>query len=96
MSAAVIVAVQKKYISRFTEANAIDASNAKSLTELDLRDRFIFRMMVKRGVFINAGNDKFYLDKQGLENFEARRIKIVFSVVFILAIIILLINFLNK
>jgi len=87
MSGSVIVAIQKKYVRKFSAANAFDLKNAKSLEELDLRDRLIFRRMVDRGVFREAPNGKFYLDKDSLALFEERRRKIFLVVLFFVLIV---------
>ena len=83
MGAEVIIAIQKKYVRRFKDANAFDIKSAKSLEELNLSNRYIFRRMVDKGVFCEAPNQKFYIDKNALELFESRRRKILLLTLFV-------------
>ena len=80
-------AIQRRYIRRFKEANAYDFNSAKSLHELGLRNRFVFQRLVRRGVFCEAPNQKYYIDINGLELFELRKRRILFAVLFIVIII---------
>ncbi len=89
MSAAVIIALQKKYVRKFQESGAFDIKSARSLEELGLKDRHLFRRMVSRGVFIPAPNNKFYIDKDALELFEARRRKIMLAILFVVLIVMI-------
>lgn len=73
MSAAVIVMRQNRYMRRFADAGATSAGQARSLAELDLRDTWIFRRMVAAGVFRPAGEDRWYLDTAGAEQFRSHR-----------------------
>lgn len=91
MSAEVIAAIQHKYIRKFTQAEAFDIDKAKTLEELGLRDRFIFRRMVAAGVFKSSDNIKYYLDTKELSNYRMRRLKIVLALVVIIILLIIII-----
>lgn len=89
MSGAVVIAIQKKYVRKFSEANAFDVNTAKSLEELGLSDKLIFRRMVRRGLFREAPNNRFYIDRDALQAFEARRLRIMLVVLFVSLLIMI-------
>jgi hypothetical protein len=90
MAGEYIIIKQNRYMRIFRKAGAVDRGRAKPLDVLGVREKGIFRHMVDRGVFINAGGDLYYMDPNAAEQFIAARRKRVFFML-ILALIALLI-----
>ncbi|MCP4642332.1 MAG: hypothetical protein GY851_17940 [bacterium] len=70
---AVIVMRQNRYMRRFREAGATSADRAVTLDEIGCRDHWIFRRMVRRGVFVHLGEGRYFLDEAGASRFVRRR-----------------------
>lgn len=93
MSAAgAIVVRQNKYIRRFRNAEALSPETAKTLEELGIRESWTFSRMVGRGVFIEAGEGRYYMDPIGEDQFLAGRWMRIIATVIIGLIIVLLIG----
>jgi len=97
MTAAVIAMRQNRYMNRFAEAGATDAEHAATLEALGSRQSWIFRRMVRQGVFVDCGQARFYMDVAASREFVRRRRKriivflvlcaVVFAVMLILALL---------
>jgi hypothetical protein len=73
-AAAVIILRRKKFIRRFTERGATTPDRAVPFAEVGMRRSWIFDQMVDRGVFVNVGHDRFYMDEQRARAFlDAQR-----------------------
>lgn len=83
---------QNQYIRIFRKAEAVDRGRAKPLDVLGVRETGIFRRMVGKGVFINAGGDLYYMDPNAARGFIAARRKRVFFML-VLALVALLVLF---
>ena len=63
-AAAVIILRRKKFIRRFAEQGATCPDRAIPFEDVDMRRSWIFDQMVSRGVFVRAGNDRFYMNQE--------------------------------
>lgn len=95
MSGAVIIHKQNRFMRRFSEERATDPAHSVTLEELGFRESWVFRRMVKRGVFVAVGSGRYYLDEDAAQQFRRwRRAKIgvVLLVVLIVWVVILTIR----
>lgn len=73
-AAAVIILRRKRFIRRFRELGATSPDRAVAFTDLGLRRSWIFRQMVSRGVFMPAGEDRYYVNERAAGEFlDAQR-----------------------
>lgn len=94
-AAAVIILRRKKFIRRFAEQGATSPDRAIPFAEVGMRRSWIFDQMVSRGVFIHAGQDRFYMDEQAAEAFlgaQRTRARIIGGVLLLLFLIFLLLS----
>ena len=91
MNGGTVIAVrQNKYIRSFRRAGADAPQSARTLEDLHLRDSWIFRRMVGRGIFVPADQDRWYISESAAENFlRARRTIVLSFVVVSLAILVI-------
>ncbi|MGA2361734.1 MAG: hypothetical protein ABSG73_04665 [Candidatus Aminicenantales bacterium] len=90
MAGEYIIIKQNQYMRVFRKAEAVDRGRAKPLDVLGVRETGIFRRMMDRGVFINAGGNLYYMDPNAAKEFVAARRKRVFFML-VLALIALLV-----
>jgi len=84
---------KKKYLRVFRKAGAINEKSAKSLEDLKLHNSLIFRRMVTRGIFVQTGDSRYYLNQPVAEVYENNRkyyarIILLIVILIVLAIII--------
>lgn len=99
MSAAVIIARQNSYMRRFRNSNATIPENAILLGDLGIRNSWLFRRMVRRGVFIETEPGRFYMDESGAKAFVALRIRkalLATAILTVVALLLLLITQLTR
>lgn len=72
MSGAVVMH-QNRLMRRFQDAQATDPKSAVTLAELGCRNSWIFRRMVARGVFVETGDSRFYMDEKAAQSFVKMR-----------------------
>lgn len=60
-AAAVIIIRQKRMIRSFIAAGATNAANARSFSELGLRESWITRRLIKAGVFVKVEAGRYYV-----------------------------------
>ena len=89
-----VIAVQiRKIISRFEQHGAVSPGQARSLEELGLSDRLIFRRLVRNGVIVEVLPGRYYMNLEKLDEFNAMRrkkIAIVLGLIIIGTLIFLL------
>ena len=87
---AVIIRRQNRLMEQFRAAGATSAANAVDPDALGCRVSWVFRRMVSQGVFLDAGDGRFYLDENGAARFVLlRRVRIVvFTVVMLLVFVV--------
>lgn len=66
-AAAVIIMRRKRLIRRFREAGATAPERAIPFGEVGIRRSWIFDQMLSRGVFLEAGPDRYYVDERAAE-----------------------------
>ena len=84
----IVVTKTRKLINRFRNFGAINEENAKTLDELKLSRRLIFRKYFSHSVIIET-HGKYYLDEQNLINYRTKKRMILIPLVVIFMIIIL-------
>jgi len=72
-AAAVIIMRRKQLVQAFREVGATDAEHAVSLEQLGKRRSWLFDQMVKRDVFLAAGNGRYFMNEAVAEAFLASR-----------------------
>jgi hypothetical protein len=87
--AVVIITKIKKFINRFKETGTISPQTAKTLDQLNLERRFIYRKLFKHEVIIESSANRFYLHEGNLIEYNNKRRMVMFIIISILAIIIL-------
>jgi hypothetical protein len=68
-AAAVIVARQNRYIRTFRKAGAANPERARRLQDAGIRETWVFRRMVRRGVFVEVSPGRYYLEEKAAEQF---------------------------
>jgi hypothetical protein len=88
---AVIIVVRiRKYISRFSETGTTSPATAKTLEELNLKQRLIFYRLLRRKVIIESSPKRYYLHEENLISYNNTRRMIMLVVILIIATVILL------
>ena len=93
MSGAVVVMRQNRLMQRFRDIKATDSKSAITLADIGCRDSWIFRRMVARGVFIDTGKARYYMDEDAARWFVKRRkrLMLIFIAVSILVFAVVLV-----
>lgn len=85
----------RQTVSRFREAGATSPEHARSLSDLGIRNGISIKLLRRRGVLVEAGSERYYLDEAAYERWRKRR-RIIFvvmlGVVAIAAIVLAVIN----
>jgi hypothetical protein len=87
MSGAVVVMRQNRLMQRFRDAKATAPKSATTLADIGCRNSWTFRRMVARGVFIETGDGRYYMDEDAARWFVKRRWRVM--LIFIAVAIIL-------
>ena len=90
MSTVAIVAImarRKKLIRLFRNAGATAYHSSINIQQYGIRQSLPFKKLVREGLFVNAGDEKFYLDEEKEREAAMQRQKII---LIILCIAILL------
>jgi len=82
----IVVAKTRRIVNRFKNSGAINEGNAKTLEELKISRRFIFRKYLFRNIIIES-NSKYYLNEQNLKDFRSKKRLILMSIVVILILV---------
>ena len=97
MAGEYIIIKQNQYMRVFRKAEAVDHGRAKTLADLGLRETGIFRRMVDKGVFVDAGGGAYFMDENAASEFvAARRKRAFFTLVLMLLVLLLLWMFNGK
>lgn len=95
-----IIAIStKRIISRFEKSGSISPSTSKTLKELKLHRGMIVKRLLRKGVLIETGESKYYLDNMNLAQYRIdrqKRILVFFIVVAISAIFYILYDILYR
>jgi hypothetical protein len=84
----IVVTRTRKLTNRFRNVGAINEENAKTLDELKMSRRLIFRKYLSHSVIIET-HGKYYLNEQNLINYRTRKRMILIPLLVILTIIII-------
>ena len=60
-------------MQRFRDAKATSRKSVTTLAEIGCRNSWLFRRMVARGVFIDLGEGRFYMDENAAQRFVQLR-----------------------
>jgi hypothetical protein len=90
MSGAAVILKQNQLMRRFADAGATDPATAKVPEDIGCRQRWIFRRMVSRGVFVPVGDGQFYMDVGAADEFKRRRRKTALILVGLVLVLCLL------
>jgi hypothetical protein len=85
--AILVLAQFKKLINRFRNSGATSPKTAKTLEDLNIYPRRMFRRLLNRGVINEAGSGRYYLNEGNLEEYkQVRRIRmiIIFGILILL------------
>jgi len=84
--AIIIVVRTRELINRFKNSGAINEKNAKTLDELKISRRFIFRKYLFHGVIIEL-NNKYYLNEQNLNDYRTKKRNILIPIILIIILV---------
>jgi hypothetical protein len=87
---AIIVAVKfKKLVNKFIDAGATTPKAAKTLEVLNIRPRLMFKRLLNRGVIIESGPERYYLNAENLvEHNKSRRVRMIIFIGFMIILIL--------
>lgn len=87
MSATVaVMAILRRYVRIFRKAGATSPSTAIRPPEHGVRNSMLFQKLVRQGVLVKMGDDRYYLDETREAEMRNRRQKAVIIVLAILVI----------
>lgn len=90
IAAVIIIAQFKKLINRFQHSGATSPKTAKTLEELSVKPRRMFRRLLNKGVISHAGAEKYYLNETNLQEYnQYRRIKIIIVFAILIALFLI-------
>ena len=69
---AIVVARQRATVRKFKAAGADDASRARTLAEVGVRDNHLFSRLVRAGVVVAADNNRYFLSVDGWARWQRR------------------------
>jgi hypothetical protein len=82
----IVVIRTRKLINRFRDICAINEENAKTLDELKMNRRLMFRKYLFYSVIIET-HGKYYLNEQNLKNYRTKKRMILIPILVILILI---------
>jgi hypothetical protein len=92
----VIMALTKKYIRIFKDADAITPHSAILPQEHGIRDSLVFKKMVRQGILVKVGNERYYLDLVKELEIKKQRHTMVMIVLGIILILMIISLFFTK
>lgn len=82
---AIVMARQRATVRKFKAAGADDASRARTLAEVGVRDNHLIRRLVRAGVVVAADNNRYFLSVDGLAQWQRRaRIRVLIAMAVVL------------
>ena len=72
MSGAVVMH-QNRLMRRFQDARATDPKSAATPADIGCRNSWIFRRMVAKGIFVETGDGRYYMDENAARWFVKMR-----------------------
>ena len=92
VAAAVAARRRRKILEAFREAGALSAEQAVSSRRLGLRASPIFRRLVRSGVLVDCGGERYWLDEQAEARARHMRVQRVALLVAV-AVVVLVVAF---
>lgn len=88
--AAIIAMKIRQIINRFLEAGAVSPEKAVTKEEIQIHNYLIFKKLTRKGVLVEAGEGRYYLNQERLALYlgNRRRILLMVLVLIILALLI--------
>jgi len=86
---AIVAGKQNRYMRRFEDAGATSPASARTPEELGCRQSFVFKRLVKQGVFVEAPGHRYYIDLVTAAAFRARRRAVVLAIVGIALLVVI-------
>ena len=88
MSAAIIIRLQNRFMRRFREAGAITQDRAIPISAIGMHRSWVFDRMVRRGVFVHVGDDRYFMEEPQAATFVVlrRRRMLIWLLVVMLAV----------
>ena len=77
---AAIIAKTRKYIRIFKNQGAISPATSIIPAEYGIRHTLVFKKLLRQGIIIQAGNEKYYLDEIKEEQVRNRRQKLLLTI----------------
>jgi hypothetical protein len=90
---AIVAAQFRKIVRSFQTREVYSSAKALSIEELGVHHNFIFRRLVRKGVIIESGPGKYYLNRDRLEQYVQWRRKIVLFILLAMVLAVLIANF---
>lgn len=88
-----IIRRQNRFLGAFRAAGAVSPASARTLDELGVRETWIFRRMVERGVFQQSADGRWYLDEPAAGTFirhRRRRILVFLAIAIVVMVLVLI------
>ncbi len=92
-SGAIMASQSRKIVRSFQTREAYSSATARTIEELGIRHSLIFRRLVRKGVIVESGSGKYYLDKDRLEQYTQIRRKIGFFILLAIVLALLIAKF---
>jgi len=78
MVAIIVAAKFKKLVNIFIDLGATTPKTSKTLEVLNIKPRLMFKRLVNRGVIIESGPERYYLNAENLVEYKkARRVRMM-------------------
>ncbi len=78
---------QLSYIRKFKKARAINPGNPKLLSQIGVENKGMFLRMVKKDIFIQVKDNRFYMNNEKATEFAKKRRGLLYSLSFLFLII---------
>jgi hypothetical protein len=72
-----IIAKRNRYVRIFRKADALSPQKTISPVEHGIRDSFVFRKLVRQGIFVRVNEEKYYLDENRYSLIKRIKLRIV-------------------
>jgi hypothetical protein len=84
----------RKIMATFEEHGAVRPESARTLQQLDLKDSRLLRKLQKRGVVVATQDQRYYLDRTGMERYRsAKRTRVLILTAIALAAVLFIMWF---
>lgn len=87
----VIIARQRRYLRTFKQAGAVSPGSSILLSDHGIGKSMIFNRLVRQGVIVPVGEDRYYLDEQKEQEISRKRLPVLIAALFLVLILFLLI-----